>query len=287
MARGPRKHQKRLSAPKHWMLDKLGGIWAPRPSPGPHKLRESLPLVLVLRNRLKYALTRRECIMVVNRRLVKVDNKIRTDMNYPAGFQDVISLDRTDEHFRLLYDTKGRFVLHRVTPKEGQFKLLRVQNKSTASKGSIGRNPFVTGRNAAIPYVVTHDGRTIRYADPHISINDTVKFDLTTGKIVDSVKFEPGNVAMITRGANIGRIAIISHIEKHPGSYDIVHLTDRRGNTFSTRKQNVFVIGQGSEPWVSVPKAKGIKFSVVEERDNAVKEKAKAATKTKSKKSKA
>lgn len=26
-ARGPKKHLKRLNAPKHWMLDKLGGIW--------------------------------------------------------------------------------------------------------------------------------------------------------------------------------------------------------------------------------------------------------------------
>eukprot|EP01045_Picozoa_sp_COSAG04_P061266 COSAG04_NODE_31374_length_257_cov_0.651899_1_plen_29_part_01 len=26
MARGPKKHLKRLRAPKHWMLDKLTGI---------------------------------------------------------------------------------------------------------------------------------------------------------------------------------------------------------------------------------------------------------------------
>lgn len=55
-ARGPKKHLKRLNAPKAWMLDKLGGVFAPRPSTGPHKLRESLPLVIFLRNRLKYAL---------------------------------------------------------------------------------------------------------------------------------------------------------------------------------------------------------------------------------------
>ncbi len=27
MARGPKKHLKRLAAPKHWMLSKLGGIF--------------------------------------------------------------------------------------------------------------------------------------------------------------------------------------------------------------------------------------------------------------------
>jgi hypothetical protein len=27
MVRGPKKHMKRLNAPKHWMLDKLGGVF--------------------------------------------------------------------------------------------------------------------------------------------------------------------------------------------------------------------------------------------------------------------
>ena len=70
--RGPRKHLKRLNAPKHWMLDKLGGVFAPRPSTGPHKLRECLPLVVFLRNRLKYALTYDEVKKIVNQRLIKV-----------------------------------------------------------------------------------------------------------------------------------------------------------------------------------------------------------------------
>ena len=43
------------------MLGKLDGIFAPRPSTGPHRLRECLPLCIILRNRLKYALTNQEC----------------------------------------------------------------------------------------------------------------------------------------------------------------------------------------------------------------------------------
>jgi small subunit ribosomal protein S4e len=68
------------------MLDKLGGTFAPRPSTGPHKLRESLPLVIFLRNRLKYALTNTEVTKIVMQRLIKVDGKVRTDINYPTGF---------------------------------------------------------------------------------------------------------------------------------------------------------------------------------------------------------
>lgn len=51
MGRGPKKHQKRLSAPRHWLLDKLSGAYAPKPSPGPHKQRDCMPLIVFIRNR--------------------------------------------------------------------------------------------------------------------------------------------------------------------------------------------------------------------------------------------
>jgi small subunit ribosomal protein S4e len=267
MPRGPKKHLKRLNAPRSWMLSKMGGTWAPRPSPGPHGLRESLPLSLILRNRLKYALTRREVIIVTARRLVRVDGKIRTDTNYPTGFMDIVSIEKTGENFRVLYDVKGRFVLQRVNDEEAKYKLARVKSVQTAKKASIGRNPFKHGPEAAIPYVVTHDGRTIRYPDPIIKSNDTVKLDLKTNKIIGHLKFEVGNLAFVTRGANIGRIGLIVHTDKHPGSFDIVHLRDKRGATFATRLHNVFVIGEGKKAWLSLPREKGIKKTIIEERD--------------------
>jgi len=274
MSRGPRKHLKRLHAPKHWLLHKLGGIWAPRPSCGPHKLRECIPLSLILRNRLKYALTRREVIMIVMRRLVEVDGKIRTDINYPAGFMDIVTIEKINKHYRLLYDTKGRFVLHLLTNKEeSQYKLCRVQQVSRAKKASIGRNPLSHGQLATIPYLVTHDGRTIRYADPSVAVNDVVKVDLASGKVVGHLKFEAGNTCMVTRGANIGRIGVITRTEKHPGSFDIVHLADKKGGLFATRSGNVFVIGEGQKALVSLPRGKGLKQTIIEERDRKHKKK--------------
>merc|ERR1719502_1891665 len=109
------------------MLDKLGGIWAPRPSTGPHKLRECLPLIILLRNRLKYALTGKEVKYILMQRLVKVDGKVRTDNTYPAGFMDTITIEKTNEFFRLLYDVKGRFAVHRITGEEAQYKLCKVR----------------------------------------------------------------------------------------------------------------------------------------------------------------
>jgi small subunit ribosomal protein S4e len=62
------------------------GTYAPKPSAGPHKTRECLPLIIFLRNRLKYALNGKEVQNILMQRLVKVDGKVRTDSTYPAGF---------------------------------------------------------------------------------------------------------------------------------------------------------------------------------------------------------
>lgn len=252
MARGPKRHLKRLNAPKHWMLDKLGGIWAPRPSTGPHKLRECLPLIILLRNRLKYALTGKEVKYILMQRLVKVDQKVRTDKTYPAGFMDVISMEKAGEHFRLLYDVRGRFSVHRIGEEESKYKLCRVKALEMGTK--------------KVPYVVTHDGRTIRYPDPLVKVNDTVKYDFESGKMTDFVKFESGNLAMISGGKNTGRVGVIISRERHQGSFDIVHIKDSSNHTFATRLGNVFVIGKGSRPMVSLPKRKGIKMSIIEQR---------------------
>lgn len=60
-------------------------------------------------------MTGKEVVSIVMQRLIKVDGKVRTDANYPAGFMDVIQIPKTEETFRLIYDTKGRFVCHRIT----------------------------------------------------------------------------------------------------------------------------------------------------------------------------
>jgi len=279
MARGLIKHLKRLNAPKHWMLSKLGGIWAPRPTTGPHKLRECLPLSLILRNRLKYSLNRRETNVIVMKRLVQVDGKIRTDMNYPAGLMDVISIPETKENFRLIYDVKGRFALHPVNDTEAKHKLCRIVKTDQANKASIGRNPKFTGQKAVIPYAVTHDGRTIRFADPSIQVGDTVKLEIATGKVKEIYKFDVSKLAIISGGKNVGRVGQIVHVDKHPGGFSIVHLKDSRGNDFATRTANVFVIGEKKgdnwEFFTNMPKTPGVKRNIQEQYDFRLKKQAK------------
>jgi len=256
MARGPKKHLKRLNAPKHWMLGKLNGQFAPRASPGPHKLRECLPLIIFLRNRLKYALTYPETKKITMQRLIKVDGKVRTDINYPAGFMDVVTIDKTGENFRLIYNVKGRFVVHRIGKEEAKYKLCKVRKVWIGPKG--------------VPYLSTHDARTIRYPDPLVKVFDTIKVDINTGKITDHIKFDSGHLCMITGGRNLGRVGTITHREKHPGSFEIIHIKDAQDHTFATRLSNVFVIGKANKAYVSLPKGKGIRLTIAEEREKRI-----------------
>lgn len=266
MARGPKKHMKRLTAPKHWMLDKLRGRHAPRPSTGPHKLRESLPLVVLLRNRLKYALTYNEAMMILKQRQVLVDARVRTDLTFPAGFMDVITIPKTGENFRLLYDTKGRYVPLPISADEAKYKLGRVAQSRVGPGG--------------VPFIVTHDGKTMRYPDPNTKVMDTVKIDLETMRPVDLIKFEIGCQVYCSSGRNKGRIGTLQQRDKHPGMFDIVTIKDHAGHTFATRLKNVFVIGAGgkSKPMVTLPKGRGVKLSTAEERDKRLAERSRQAS---------
>ena len=91
-------------------------------------------------------------------------------------------------------------------------------------------------------------------------MNDSIQLDLATNKVQDIIVFEVGNLCMVTGGANAGRVGTmisryillhswsISDIdgsrEKHPGSFDIVHIKDSQGHVFATRLNYVFVIGK-------------------------------------------
>merc|ERR1711872_933385 len=132
------------------------------------------------------------------------------------------------------YDVKGRFTVHRITAKEAMYKLCKVRETKTGPNG--------------VPYLYTSDGRTIRYPDPIIKVHS-------------------GNLCMITGGRNTGRVGTIMSRERHPGSFDIVHIKDSQGHTFATRIGYVFIIGKGSKAYISLPKGKGVKLSIAEERD--------------------
>ena len=54
-----------------------------------------------------------------------------------------------------------------------------------------------------------------------------------------------------------------------------MHIKDHTGHQFATRMTNVFLIGKSNKPHVSLPKGKGVRLTIAEERDRRIAEKAK------------
>lgn len=44
-------------------------------------------------------------------------------MEHLSLFSDVLTIDRTKDYYRILYDVKGRFALHRIRPEEATVSL--------------------------------------------------------------------------------------------------------------------------------------------------------------------
>jgi len=57
-----------------------------------------------------------------------------------------------------------------------------------------------------VPFLTTHDGRTIRYPDPNIKVNDTIRYDIASSKILDHIRFETGklNVYFLLKKMSVG-----------------------------------------------------------------------------------
>lgn len=84
------------------------------------------------------------------------------------------------------------------------------------------------------------------------------------------IKFHNGATVFVNAGNNIGRVGILQSVEKHPGSYDIVHIKDSNGHSFATRISNIQIIGDGKAPAISLPRGDGLRLTLIEERDGKV-----------------
>ena len=250
--RGVYKHLKRIHAPKSWMLSKVRGIWAMKPSQGPHKLRECIPLNLLLQTKLKLALNGKEGKLIVKSKEgnISIDGKVRTDHKYPVGIMDIVTINKTGANYRVNFDVKGRWRLVKIPKEEAKYKLCKITKRCMGPK--------------KIPFITTSDGRTLRYPNPHIKEHDTVKLNLEKNAIVDYYKYKIGAHVLIVGGNNIGRTGVIEKIEKHPGSYEIVYIKDNAGKEFSTRLTNIFITGDKSSE-IPVEKYNTL-LSIIDER---------------------
>ncbi len=245
---GGSRHLKTETAPKFWPIPRKKIHWAAKPSPGPHPIDQCIPLLIIVRDILGYAKTRREAKQIISKGKILVDGKVRRDDLFPAGLMDVISIPETDENFRILPSKKG-LILHPISKEEAEFKLCRIENKTTVRGGDIQLN--------------LHDGRNIliRVSDPQNPIEDsykvldTLKIKLDDQSILNHVRIDVNVIAILTGGKNIGRYGKIISIEetgwKRRKSLTVIE--DDAGSRYQTILDYVFAVGS-EEPLISLPK---------------------------------
>ncbi|MCS7113290.1 MAG: 30S ribosomal protein S4e [Nitrososphaerota archaeon] len=245
---GGSRHLKRFAAPSVWPIPRKTAIWTVKPSPGPHPADYSIPLAIILRDMLGYANNMREVRFIINGRMVLVDGVARRDPGFPVGVMDVISIPKTEEHYRILPDRSGRLILHRVSDVEARFKLCKIIGKTMLKRGRLQLN--------------LHDGRNVlvKIADPMHPVedvyhtHDALQLSIPENVLMSHIPLKEGTLCLIVRGRNIGRIGYL--VENIPGSLASdpkAVLEDDRGERFETVLEYIFPIGIG-KPLISLPK---------------------------------
>lgn len=238
---GSRKHLKRFKAPENWPIHPKEYKWTVKPSPGPHAIKGSLPLLIVVRDILKVADTSREAKRIINNGEILVDGRVRKDFKFPLGFMDVIEIPKTGKVYRVLPDEKGRLILHPIPKENKEFKLCRIVDKTTIKGGKIQLN--------------LHDGRNCLVEDD-FKTADVVVFKVLENQISDHIKFENGTIGLITGGKHIGELGTIKEINITKSSMPntvLIQTDDQK--TFLTLKDYVFVLGK-EKPMISLPGGK-------------------------------
>lgn len=228
-------HLKRLPAPWFWPIHRKERKWAPKPSPGAHGTSQCLPLELVLREGLGKAKTRREVAVILSSGKIKVDGRVRQDKNLPVGIMDVVELVDANVSYRVLPVAGQGLSLVPVSKDEAKFKLCKILRKSTEAKGLVQLGMH-DGRNIALPPT---DAETSGY-----STNGTLKLSLPAQRVLDHMKFEKGNFALVMAGRNLGRTGKIVEVQTGTATRPAtVTIEDSTGSKFDTMVENTFVVG--------------------------------------------
>lgn len=232
-------HVKRLAAPRKWAIPRKTEKWVTKSSPGPHRFEDSLPLLVVVRDKLGLCDTAAEARYIIGQRDILVDGRVVTNYKHPVGFMDVVSVPKTKEFYRVLLNTRGKLKLIPITKEESAWKLARIENKITVKGGKIQLN--------------LHDGRNILLEKNQYSTGDVLKIEVETQKILGAYKFDKGNIAMLTGGSHVGELAKITDMIITKSSMPNVVAFEE----FSTTREHVFMVGTET-PEVTLPEEEAI-----------------------------
>jgi small subunit ribosomal protein S4e len=238
---GESRHLKRLAAPWFWPILRKEYKWVVKPSPGPHPINRSMPLLTVIRDVLGYAKTAKEAKYIIYSGKVLVDGVVRKDYRFPVGIMDVVAIPEIELYTRFIpYPTKYLWFT-KIPKEEANLKIVRIEDKVTVKGGHIQLN-LLDGRNIVI-----------RVKDPkqpaeatNFTTLDSLLIEVPSQQIIQHIKLDIGKIAIVIDGKNVGRMGKIVNMDVKPGlkrRRSVVTLEDMQGHRFQTILDYIMVIG--------------------------------------------
>lgn len=227
------RHLKRLNSPKSWFISRRTTKYIAKPLPGAHKLSESMPIALVLKQ-LGHAQTTAEAKKILNAHPVLVDGARVKDPKAPVGILDSIALPSSNEYFRITFDSKARLQLVPIPKGEAGSKLCKVVNKTAVKGGKLQYN--------------LNDGRNILADAKTAKTGDTLVLDVPGQKIKQHLALEKGALIYLLGGKHIGVVGTLDKVED-----DEITITANKEN-ITTAKKYALVVGK-DKPALTIIKA--------------------------------
>ena len=239
---------KRKPAPEFWPIHRKEFVWTTEPKPGPHPILHCLPLMLIVRDILGLAKTRRETKTIVSQGKIKVDGKVQLEELFPIGLMDVISIPEMRKAYRILPSKRG-LILHPIGKTETLFKLCRIKDKNILKGGRTQLN-LHDGRNIQVP---VEDPKKPK--EDIFQTLDVLKISVPSQEVTTHLKLAKNMHAIIIGGKNVGKFGKIVAIEKRPNQKRralMGTIEDKNGNQFQTTLGLILVVGD-SKPLISLP----------------------------------
>lgn len=226
---------KRLAVPKTWPIKRKETKFITRPYPGGQSLARGLSLNTLFKDLLKLTKTTRETKQILKDGKILINKKPRRDYKFYVGLFDVVELP-TQKYFRLLFNKKGKFILH-PTKKEEPI-IYKIINKTLLKNKKIQLN--------------LHNGKNIIVEKDDYKVGDTLTLD-EKNNIKQHLKFEKSALIYLVGGKHISETATLQGIHKAQGSQpDKIELKSEK-TIFNTLKEYSFVIGK-ENPIITLPR---------------------------------
>ncbi len=218
-----KNHLKTIAAPKSWPVKRKERTFILRPDAGPHDLKNSISLNFLLIDLLGLCKTKRESTYLLRYKEILVDGKRRTNIAFPVGLMDVVTIKDMKKHYRIMLNSKGKIEAREIADKESAIKLHKITGKSLVKKKN-QLNLF--------------DGKNMLIDKGDYKVGDSILVEFAGDKIKEHFELKKGNTILLTGGRHTGSMGKIEEIIGTKIIYKV-----GKDDVYETLKKYAFVVG--------------------------------------------